>query len=224
MRLRILGFAGVREIVGTELELELPDGSTWKELRDVLERRFPELEQYWDRLAVAVDGSLGEPKGPLADGSEIALLPPVSGGGDGPAVELTHDPIAVDRIAQRASHPGAGAVLTFQGTVRDRHRNRSVTHLTYEAYEPLALQALARIAAELEAGREQLAVAIAHRLGDVSVGETSVVIAVSSPHREVAYDASREALERLKREVPIWKREHYSDGESEWREEEPLKS
>jgi molybdopterin synthase catalytic subunit len=222
MRVCVLGFAGVREIVGSKLEFELPEGSTVAELTTELERRFPELIPYRGRLAVAIDGQLATPESTLRESAEVALLPPVSGGAPETLVELVHGPIPIDEISVRIARPDAGAIVTFSGTVRNHHRGRSVTHLTYDAYEPMALERLARIAAELEIEYPGVRVAISHRLGDVAAGDTSVFIAVSSPHRQAGYEASRQALERLKSEVPIWKREHYADGEAAWREEEPL--
>ena len=120
------------------------------------------------------------------------------------------------------AHPACGAVLLFLGTVRDHHAGRRVARLDYSAYRPMAQTILERIVTELEAGSDHLRLAIVHRLGTVPVGEPSVVIAAASPHRAEAYEASRRALERLKKEAPIWKREHYADGEVTWREEEPL--
>ena len=222
MRVCVLGFAGVREIVGSKLELDLPAGSTVAELRAELEDRFPELVPYRDRIAIAIDGRLGTLESALAEGAEIALLPPVSGGGPEQEVELVHGPIRIDEVSTRVAQPGSGALVIFNGSVRDHHHGRSVTHLTYDAYEPMAIDALARIAAELEVEHPGVRVAISHRLGEVAAGESSVVIAVSSPHRQAGYEASRQALERLKRQVPIWKCEHYADGGSAWREEEPL--
>ncbi|PYQ54917.1 MAG: molybdopterin synthase [Acidobacteria bacterium] len=122
------------------------------------------------------------------------------------------------------SSPSRGAVVIFLGSVRDHHAGRPVEKLTYSAYRTMALEGLRRIVTDLEAGHENLRAAIVHRLGEVPVGEPSVVIAVASPHRAAAYDASRTALERLKAEIPIWKREHYADGGAEWREVEPLKA
>jgi molybdopterin synthase catalytic subunit len=222
MRVRVLSFAGVREILGAgELALELPAGAGIAELRSALEREYPALERYWDRLAVAVDGRLGDDAARLRDGSEVALLPPVSGGAEAPEL-LTEGPIDVASVSGRVASRGRGAVLAFEGRVRDRHDGREVTHLVYDAYRPMAETSLRRIIDEIEAESGELSVAIVHRLGRVPAGEASVVIAVASPHREAAYRASREALERLKREVPIWKNEHYADGSSRWREEEPL--
>jgi molybdopterin synthase catalytic subunit len=134
---------------------------------------------------------------------------------------LTDSSIDPAPLLAEVSAPDRGAVVLFLGTVRDHHRGRDVALLTYSAYLPMAEARLAAIVADLEADGTVRA-AIVHRLGEVPVGEASVAIAVASAHREAAYDASRTALERLKREVPIWKRERYADGEEVWREEEAL--
>ncbi len=221
MKVRVIAFATASDVLGTEaLELTLPEAAGLAELRRALVDRHPNLETLWDRLAVAVDGELTRDDRRLSDGCEVALLPPVSGGA--PRASLTDEPIDVAALQRAVAGAARGAVLLFLGTVRDRHRGRPVSRLTYSAYRPMAEQILERIANELEAGAEGLTVNIVHRLGEVPVGEASVVIATASPHRAAAYEASREALERLKREVPIWKREHYADGEAVWREEEPL--
>jgi MoaE-MoaD fusion protein len=193
------------------------------ELRDLLVARYPTLGELWPRLAVAVDGELAEEEALLSEGAEVALLPPVSGGGPSlPAlVEGPIDPRAAVAAVGSASR---GAVVLFLGSVRDHHRGLGVRGLTYAAYRPMAVRRLEAIVRELEAAAPGVALAIQHRLGHLAPGEASVVIAVGAPHREAAYTASRLALERLKREVPIWKREHYQDGSVAWREEEPLGS
>ncbi len=221
MKVRVIAFATASDVLGREaLELTLPEAAGLAELRQALVGRHPNLDPIWDRLAVAVDGALTRGEERLTDGCEVALLPPVSGGA--PRTAITGEPIGVASVERSVAGAGRGAVLLFLGTVRDHHRGRAVDRLTYSAYRPMAEQILERIAGELESGSEGLRVAIVHRLGVVPVGEASVVIATASAHRAAAYDASREALERLKREVPIWKREHYADGEAVWREEEPL--
>lgn len=239
MKIRLLAFASAGDALGAgELELELPPGSRVADLRARLDRDFPRLAPHWPQLAVAVDGRLAATDQPLADGCEVALLPPVSGGAPtdltaDPAsaavgtttrerVELADGPIDAAPVIARVAGPGRGAVVVFLGTVRDRHAGRAVEKLTYAAYRPMALQGLARIVADLEREGENLRVAVAHRLGEVPVGEASVVIAAAAPHRGAAYAASRTALERLKAEIPIWKLEHYAGGEAAWREEEPL--
>jgi molybdopterin synthase catalytic subunit/molybdopterin converting factor small subunit len=226
MKIRLLAFASAGDALGaTELELELPDGSRVADLRVRLDRDYPKLGPLWPRLALAVDGRIVSADASLVDGAEVALLPPVSGGTEEPLrAELVDKPIDTGRVVAAVSGSGRGAVVIFLGTVRDHHAGRPVEKLTYSAYQPMALEGLRKIVADLEASSNDLRAAIVHRLGEVPVGEASVAIAVASPHRAAAYEASRTALERLKAEIPIWKREHYTDGEAAWREEEPLVS
>ena len=209
--------------------MELPAGSRVADLRRRLDADHPALGPLWPRLAVAVDGRLGGDDAPLADGCEVALLPPVSGGSGAAGLNeesdvtgLTDGPIDAVRLIAAVSGPSRGAVVVFAGTVRDHHRGRAVAGLRYSAYRAMAETVLRAIVADLEAGAGGVRAAIVHRLGEVPVGEPSVVIAVAAPHRAAAYEASRTALERLKAEAPIWKRERYADGSAAWREEEPL--
>ena len=227
----LVAFATAADAIGGgERDVELPTGATVADLRRLLEGEHPSLAAHWPRLAVAVDGRLAGAAAPLPDGCEVALLPPVSGGsgrgGETAAAQprLVDGPLDVAAAVASVASPRRGAVVTFLGTVRDHHQGRPVERLTYDAYRPMAETVLARITAELEAEHDGLAAVILHRLGEVPAGAPSVVIAVASPHRAAAYEASRTALERLKREVPIWKREHYADGGTAWREEEPLVS
>jgi molybdopterin synthase catalytic subunit/molybdopterin converting factor small subunit len=224
MKIRLLAFASAGDALGaTEMELEIPDGSRVADLRERLDRDYPKMAPLWPRLAIAVDGRVVSLKADLQDGVEVALLPPVSGGAGEPLqAELVDGPIDTGRVVAAVSGPGRGAVVVFLGTVRDHHAGRPVEKLTYSAYRSMAQEGLRRIVADLEASAPGMRAAIVHRLGEVPVGEASVVIAASSPHRAAAYEASRTALERLKAEIPIWKREHYADGEAAWREEEPL--
>ena len=223
MKIRLLAFATARDALGGgETELEVPGGTTVADLAGLLLEEYPDLAAIWSRLAVAVDGDLAQPGKELHEGSEVALLPPVSGGALQPRATLVEDVIDVPRLAATTGHPSCGAVVLFVGTVRNRHHDRQVDSITYDAYRSMAARKLEAIAADLEDTSANLRIRIVHRLGAVPSGEASVAIAAASPHRAAAYDASREALERLKREVPIWKQEHYNDGPAEWREEEPL--
>jgi len=238
IRVRVLGFATAGEALGTgEVAVELPEGSRVEDLRRRLDADHPGLAPLWPRLAVAVDGELAAAATLLTDGCEVALLPPVSGGSAEPETAAPDDagvdpgtgvtglsdgPLDPAAAIAAVAGPGRGAVVVFLGTVRDRHRGRRVAGLAYSAYRPMANAVLRRIVADLEEGGEDRRAAIVHRLGEVPVGEPSVVIAVAAPHRAAAYEASRTALERLKAEAPIWKRERYADGSEAWREEEPL--
>jgi molybdopterin synthase catalytic subunit len=227
MRIRLLAFASAGDALGAgEMDLDLPDGSRVADLRERLDRDHPALAPLWPRLAVAVDGRVVTTfDEPIPDGAEVALLPPVSGGsGRTDRTGITEGPIDVDEVVASVSGTDCGAVVVFVGTVRNRHQGRPVERLTYTGYPSMTRTGFERIAADLEAAHPGLRVAIVHRLGEVPVGEASVVIAAASPHRAAAYEASRTALERLKTEIPIWKREHYADGEAVWREEEPLRA
>ena len=222
MRIRVLAFAtAASELGAAESEIELGEGATIDTLRRELVARHPGLEGLWPRLALAVDGELASADTALADGAEVALLPPVSGG-DRQRARLVDGPIDVEALRQATGHASCGAVTLFVGAARDNHRGQAVTGLAYSAYRRMALSSLERIARELEAATPGLRLGIVHRLGDVPIGEACVAIAAASPHRDAAFTAARTALERLKRETPIWKRESYADGGSAWREEEPL--
>ncbi len=147
----------------------------------------------------------------LRDGDEVALIPPVSGG----SFLLVAGPLDVAAVVREVEDPEAGAVASFVGTVRRRSRGRDVLHLEYEAYEEMAEPMLARLGTDLSERHGLCAVAIHHRLGRVEIGQASVVIAVSAPHRSAALDACREAIETLKTSIPLWKKEVYAGGE-EW--------
>jgi molybdopterin synthase catalytic subunit/molybdopterin converting factor small subunit len=162
-------------------------------------------------LLYAVNKEYAERDRELARGDEVALIPPVSGG----AFLLSEEPLSLDRVVAEVRSDDAGAIATFTGTTRIHSRGRTVTHLDYEAYEGMAEQVMEEISEALRARYELTAVAIHHRIGRVSIGETSVVIAVSAPHRQDALAACKDAIDELKERVPLWKKEVYEGGE-EW--------
>ena len=201
-------FAGLRERAGfAERELELPAGSIVADVWSAL----PGLGVEPAGLLYALNREYVAPEQTLADGDELALIPPVSGG----AFRLTASPIDLGAVVAEVADERAGAIATFVGTTRIQSRGRTVTRLEYEAYEGMAEQEMARIAAELRARYDLCAVAITHRVGRVDIGEASVVIAVSAPHRHAAIAACKEAIDTLKETVPLWKKEVYEGGE-EW--------
>lgn len=164
-----------------------------------------------DGLLYAVNKQYAERDAVLADGDEVALIPPVSGG----AFLLSDEALSLDRVVDEVRSERAGAIATFSGTTRIESRGRTVIHLDYEAYEGMAEGVMAEIAGELESMYDLCGIAIHHRIGRVSIGETSVVIAVSAPHRQDALAACKDAIDQLKERVPLWKKEVYEGGE-EW--------
>jgi MoaE-MoaD fusion protein len=200
-------FAGLRERAGTDRrELDLDDGAAVEDVWPVLD-----LGDEPAGLLYAVNRTYADRGQPLGEGDEVALIPPVSGG----AFRLTHGPVNMTSVVVEVVDDQAGAIATFLGTVRARSRDRDVVALEYEAYEQMAEEVMAGIADELQARYELSKVAMSHRLGRVEVGETSVAIAVSAPHRQDALAACADAIEALKARVPLWKKELYEGGE-EW--------
>lgn len=217
MKLNLLLFAGLADrLGGPVLALDMPgDSVTPSRLKTYLAERYPEAEALLASAFVAVNQAYADGDAPIREGDEVALIPPVSGGQPSP-VELTRAPIAVDVVAARVLHPHHGAALTFIGTTREFTEGKQTMLLEYEAYAPMALRTMQQICDEIGERWPGARCAITHRLGRVPVGEISVVIAVSTPHRAASYDASRYAIERLKQIVPIWKKEIWADG-SEWK-------
>jgi molybdopterin converting factor subunit 1 len=207
MRVTVRLFAGLRERAGAaERELELPAGSRLADVWAPLG-----LGEEPEGLLYAVNKDYASGDRLLSDGDEVALIPPVSGGD----FRLTADPIDLDTVVAEVADEGAGAIATFLGTTRVHSRGRTVLHLEYEAYEGMAEKVMAEIAETLTARYDLCKVAITHRVGRVGIGETSVAIAVSAPHREHALAACKEAIDTLKVDVPLWKKEVYEGGE-EW--------
>jgi molybdopterin synthase catalytic subunit/molybdopterin converting factor small subunit len=201
---RVRLFAGLRERAGwAEREIDVASvAEVWPALS---------LGEEPGGLLYAVNKEYASRDQALADGDEVALIPPVSGG----AFLLTDEPLVLERVVDEVRDDEAGAIATFTGTTRIRSRDRTVTHLDYEAYEGMAERVMEEIADGLRARYELRAVAIHHRIGRVGIGETSVVIAVSAAHRQAALAACKDAIDELKERVPLWKKEVYADGE-EW--------
>ena len=205
VRVTVRLFAGLRERAGTgRIELDGVEraGDVWSKLG---------LGDEPPGLAYAVNREYVDRGRALADGDEVALIPPVSGG----AFLVSAEPLDVARVIAEAASDDAGAVATFVGTVRRHSRAREVVRLEYEAFAEMAEPMLQTLAADLTQKHGLTRVAIHHRVGPVEIGEASVVIAVSAPHRAAALDACREAIDTLKETIPLWKKEIYADGE-EW--------
>lgn len=205
MVVRVRLFAGLRERAGwsqRELEGVTRVADVWQAL---------DLGAEPTGLLYAVNKEYAQPEQQLTDGDEVALIPPVSGG----TFRLSETPLSLEAVVDEVRSDEAGAIATFVGTTRVRSRGRTVTHLEYEAYAGMAEKVMAEIAASIRSRYDLCKVAIHHRTGRVEIGEPSVVIAVSAPHRQDALAACREAIDALKEQVPLWKKEAYEGGE-EW--------
>jgi molybdopterin converting factor subunit 1 len=217
MRVRVLFFGQLKDIVGVSQEdAELSDGARVEDLFERYGRRFPKLADFRATVAASVNQEYATWRAPLASGDEVAFLPPVSGGQqttvDADIFHLVRKPIDPREIAERLKAPEDGALVVFDGFVRNNFKGQRTLYLEYEAYESMAYSKMREIGAQI---REKFAIhrlAMVHRLGRLEIGETSVLIAVSSPHRSAAFDACRYAIDALKRNVPIWKKEYFAGG------------
>ena len=220
MQVTVKWFGPLREATGTkELGVRLPDGARLRDLAALLAREHPAFAAMAPKLRAAVNQEVADADASLADGDEVAFLPPVAGGSAGaPSCTLSEQPLDVGQVVARVLGPGAGGIVIFVGTVRDASRGRAIRHLEYEAYPGMAEREMEKIAAAAAREWPGARVAIAHRTGHLEIGEIAVVVAAAAAHRPEAFAACRYAIDTLKARVPIWKKEFYSDG-AVWREE-----
>jgi len=218
-------FAGLRQLVGErELRMTLPDGATVGALRERLAEDYPAVRAFLPTLVCAVGEEYVPPAHPLRDGDVVAVIPPVSGGADGaPAASVAPDdrlfavteaPLDPGPLVEAVRRDEAGAVALFYGVVRNENRGRRVLYLEYDAYPEMALKKLREVADEVRARFGVTAVGALHRTGRLEIGETSLLVAVSAPHRAEAFAACHAAVDRIKQVVPVWKKEVFEGGEA----------
>jgi molybdopterin converting factor subunit 1 len=232
MRARVLFFGMLRDIVGMSREdAEFPEGADLRFVFAAYAVRYPRFAELARSIVMARNQEFADPATKLSEGDEVAFLPPVSGGRNtddlaiqdaGHYFALTRHAIETRSLIARLLTGAEGAVVTFEGTVRNHTKGRSTCCLDYECYESMALKTMAQIGREIAAAHQVERVAMVHRLGRLLIGETSVAVIVTAPHRRAAFEASLEGINRLKKVVPIWKKEHFMDGEvwveGEWDE------
>src|SRR6266851_3919918 len=213
VRVLVRLFASYREAAGVgHIELDLPLGAKVRDAIAEIAKRHPLITE-GRKVVIARNRDYVTPDEPLADGDEVALIPPVSGGDAGiPAVLISSHVLSVDDALAAARDDGWGGVVVFLGTVRDTSRGKRVTHLEYEAYPEMAEAKMREIAGRLEAKHAPCRLVLHHRIGDLAIGDVAVVIVAGAPHRGAAFTAAREAIDELKTIVPIWKKEHAEDG------------
>lgn len=217
MRVRVLFFGQLKEITGVaQEETDLSDGARVEDLFERYGRRFPKLADFRQSIAASVNQEYAPWRSPLTNGDEVAFLPPVSGGQQAAVAEdifqLVRHQVRPNEIVESLKAPEDGALVVFDGFVRNNFKGRHTLYLDYEAYESMAYAKMREIGAEIRRKFPIHRLAIVHRLGRLEIGETSILIAVSSPHRGAAFDACRYAIDTLKRSVPIWKKEYFVGG------------
>ena len=215
MRVGVRLFARYREAAGRErLEVDLPEGGTVEAAWSAVVERHPQLSPYRPFTLFAVGNEYVEPEHRLKASDELCLFPPVSGGSGADVYRVVGEPLSPDAIAADVDDPGAGGLVIFSGVVRNETGGRSVKFLEYEAHAPMAEAKMREIGEAVRARwTEVKRVAILHRIGRLEIGESSVLIAVSAAHRQEAFEACKYAIDTLKRTVPVWKKEHFEDGE-----------
>ncbi len=234
MRVSVRLFAGLHDLVGhREVELELVDGATIADLREQLASQYPAVAPLMSTLVCAVNEEYVPNEHRLSPGDQVALIPPVSGGssagcGSGPGVgaeadrfQVTREPLDPQRLASLVRRDESGAVALFYGVVRNHSHGRRVLYLEYDAYPSMAVKKMQQVAEEVRSRWDITDVAINHRTGRLEVGETSLLVAVSAPHRREAFEACHYAVDRIKEVVPVWKKEVWEGGES-WVEGHPV--
>ena len=220
MEVTIRYFGLLRELAGASAEqLTVADGASAGDALAAAEEKHPKLREFSKAIALAVNLEYSDRSRVLHPGDELALIPPVSGGRS--RCEIVKGPIPAAAIAAQLRAGEDGAVVTFEGIVRNNTRGRRTLYLDYEAYEPMALKELEGLAAQALREFSIRDIRIVHRVGRMEIGETSVLIVVASAHRAAAFDACRFAIDTLKKKVPIWKKEHFEDG-AVWADGEPF--
>lgn len=235
MRARVLFFGMLKDVVGISAEeIDLPEGANLGSVFAHYVERQPRLRELAPSIVAARNREFSDLSTTVADGDELAFLPPVSGGTEGSLelesgchyFALTRQAIDSRAVIHRLLTGAEGAVVTFEGTVRNNTKGRPTLYLDYECYEAMALRVMGKIGCEVAGSFSVSRIAMIHRLGRMLVGETSVAVIVTAPHRRAAFEAALEGINRLKKTVPIWKKEHFVDGEvwveGEWDHDVPV--
>jgi MoaE-MoaD fusion protein len=233
VHVKVLFFGMLRDIVGrAEDQIELEDGARLESVFERYASQFPRLKDLASSIVLASNHQFCDRSVAVHEGDEIAFLPPVSGGtgqyvqqiadAEGHFFALTREPIETAAVARALLRGEDGAVVNFEGVVRNNTKGRATKFLDYECYEPMAVKMMAEIGREIARSHAIGRIAMVHRLGRMQIGEASVAVIVTAPHRKPAFEAALEGINRLKRLVPIWKKEHFADGEvwveGEWDE------
>lgn len=214
----------LKDIVGArQMQMEVPSGATVSDVLTHLEARYPRIKDYRPVVLTAINEEYVDQRALVQDGDELAIFPPVSGGEvdaaalvisrPGELYQITRDPIDAQKISRQMLRAEDGAICIFEGVVRNNSKGKRTLHLVYEAYDSMALKKLEEIGIFVRQAWDIGCIALIHRLGHLDIGETSVAVIITSAHRRAAFDACHYAIDKLKKVVPIWKKEFFEDGE-----------
>lgn len=213
MKVNVLFFGFIHDLTGLrEEQVELGEGETLQGLRRLYENRFPRIGELAGSLLFAVNQQIAGPLAVLHEGDEVAFMPPVSGGMDDSCYRITGERISTSDFAGSLHSPSDGAVVTFEGIVRNHSNRRKTLYLEYEAYGSMAVRKMQEIGSEARQKFAIHSIGIIHRTGKLEIGETSVAIVVTAAHRRPAFEACQYLIDRLKIVVPVWKKEYFEDG------------
>ena len=214
MLVKVLFFGQLRDITGIrEDRIDLPETAVLDDVFETYANRAPRLRELRPSIVFAKNQQFSPGSDRVAEGDEIAFLPPVSGGSTRNYYALTREPIETQTLRRLVLDGTDGAIVDFVGVVRNNTKGRPTRYLDYECYEPMALRVMTEIGESIAASHAIGRIAMVHRLGRMEIGEASVAIVVAAPHRKPAFEAALEGINRLKKLVPIWKKEHFEDGE-----------
>jgi molybdopterin converting factor subunit 1 len=224
MQVRLLFFASLKDIVGArQLRLDLPSGATVNDVLTQLESSYPRMKDYRSVVLTALNEEYVDKQTAIQEGDELAIFPPVSGGEvdapsltisrDGELYHITREIIDAQKVSRQLLRGEDGAICIFEGVVRNNSKGKTTRYLVYEAYETMALKKLEEIGIFVRHAWDIDSIAMIHRLGHLDIGETSVAVIITSAHRRAAFDACHYAIDKLKKVVPIWKKEYFEDGE-----------
>lgn len=223
MKIKVLFFGLAHDLTGFEQEeAEIAEGESLASLCRRYEARFPHLAEISGSLLMSVNEDVSVLSRELREGDEVAFLPPVSGGTDDDIYDITCGPIAVQQLVRQLKAPQNGAVVVFEGVVRNHSVGRRTLYLEYEAYQGMAIRMMRTVGEEAKRRFEIDRIGMVHRVGRIDIGETSVAIVVTSAHRRPAFEACHYAIDELKQKVPIWKKEYFEDG-AVWAQNEAQK-
>jgi molybdopterin synthase catalytic subunit len=224
MKVSLRLFAGLHDLVGKkDIVMELPDGARVQDLKARLADEYPIVQPMLRTLVFAIDDEYIPTDEELHDGAEVSLIPPVSGGAQ--PFWLTSEPLEPrqQELFDLVRRDDCGAVIVFYGVVRNNAEGRRVLRLEYEAHESMAVRKMREVADDVRRRfPDVVEIGIWHRVGVLEVGETSLLVALSSPHRREGFDAALWAVDRIKEVVPVWKKEHFADGTAAWVEGHPI--